>query len=769
MSSYSEDLRSAALAYHRLPRPGKLEIQASKPLANQRDLALAYSPGVAAACTEIANNPAEAASLTARANLVAVVSNGTAVLGLGNIGPLASKPVMEGKAVLFKKFAGIDVFDIEIAADTIDRVVETVAALEPTFGGINLEDIKGPECFEIEARLKERMKIPVFHDDQHGTAIIVGAAIKNALSLAGKQLSEVKIVTSGAGAAAIACLNLLVSMGAQRKNIWVCDIDGVVHEGRNTLMDPWKAVYAQKTDKRTLAEVIGGADIFLGLSAGGVLKPELLKQMAEKPLIMALANPNPEIMPEEARAARPDAMICTGRSDFPNQVNNVLCFPFIFRGALDVGATAINEAMKQAAVDAIAQLAQDPPSDAVSRGFDTGETQGFGPGSLIPSPFDPRLILRIAPAVAKAAMDSGVATRPIKNFDEYTALLERFAFRSGLIMKPVFAKAKTQPVRVIYAEGEDERVLRATQVVLEEKLARPILVGRPSVVEARIKRFGLSIKAGQDFDLINPEDDPRCRSYVQSYIEVAGRRGVTPDAARTVVRTNATVIAALAVVRGEADAMICGVEGRYMSHLRHVREIIGFMPGVSDFAALALTITSKGAYFIGDTQVRPNPTAEELAEMASLAANHVTRFNIKPKIAFVSHSDFGGYDTESSRKMRQATALLKQHRPDLEADGEMQGDTALSATARKAILPHSDLEGSANVLIMPNLDAANVAYQMIKVLADAVPVGPILIGPARPAHILTPSVTARGILNMTAVAAVEAQERAGRAQPTLFA
>ncbi|GLH75104.1 malic enzyme [Bradyrhizobium sp. SSBR45G] len=768
-SSYSEDLRSAALAYHRLPRPGKLEIQATKPLANQRDLALAYSPGVAAACTEIANNPAEAATLTARANLVAVVSNGTAVLGLGNIGPLASKPVMEGKAVLFKKFAGIDVFDIEINAETIDRVVETVAALEPTFGGINLEDIKGPECFEIEARLKERMKIPVFHDDQHGTAIIVAAAIKNALSLSGKQLAEVKIVTSGAGAAAIACLNLLVTMGAQRKNIWVCDIDGVVHEGRNTLMDPWKAVYAQKTDKRTLAEVIGGADIFLGLSAGGVLKPELLKQMAEKPLIMALANPNPEIMPEEAREARPDAMICTGRSDFPNQVNNVLCFPFIFRGALDVGATAINEAMKQAAVDAIAQLAQDPPSDAVSRGFDTGETQGFGPGSLIPSPFDPRLILRIAPAVAKAAMESGVATRPITNFDEYTALLERFAFRSGLVMKPVFAKAKAQPVRVIYAEGEDERVLRATQVVLEEKLARPILVGRPSVVEARIKRFGLSIKAGVDFDLVNPEDDPRYRSYVQSYIEIAGRRGVTPDAARTVVRTNATVIAALAVVRGEADAMICGVEGRYMSHLRHVREIIGFMPGVRDYAALALTITSKGAYFIGDTQVRPDPTAEELAELASLAANHVTRFNIKPKIAFVSHSDFGGYDTDSSRKMRQATALLKQHRPDLEADGEMQGDTALSATARKAILPHSDLEGSANVLIMPNLDAANVAYQMIKVLADAVPVGPILIGPARPAHILTPSVTARGILNMTAVAAVEAQERAGRAQPTLFA
>ena len=766
MASHTEDLQSAALAYHRLPRPGKLEIQAIKPLANQRDLALAYSPGVAAACTAIAENPAEAASLTTRANLVAVVSNGTAVLGLGNIGPLASKPVMEGKAVLFKKFAGIDVFDIEIAADTIERVVETVAALEPTFGGINLEDIKGPECFEIEAQLKARMKIPVFHDDQHGTAIIVGAAITNGLLLTGKKLSDVKIVTSGAGAAAIACLNLLVAMGAQRKNIWVCDIDGVVHEGRNTLMDRWKSVYAQKTDKRKLAEVIGGADIFLGLSAPNVLTPDMVKQMADTPLVMALANPIPEIMPDEARKARPDAMICTGRSDFPNQVNNVLCFPFIFRGALDVGATAINEEMKKAAVDAIAQLARDPP--AVASGFDSGEAQGFGPGSLIPSPFDPRLILRIAPAVARAAMESGVATRPIKNFEDYSAQLERFAFRSGLVMKPMFAKAKVQPVRVIYAEGEDERVLHATQVVLEEQLARPILVGRPSVVEARIKRFGLAIKAGRDFDLVNPEDDPRYRSYVQSYIDVAGRHGVTPDAARTVVRTNATVIAALAVIRGEADAMICGVEGRYMSHLRHVREIVGFLPGVSDFAALALMITSKGAYFIADTQVRPNPSAEELAEMAALAALHVQRFTLKPKIAFVSHSDFGSYDTDSSRKMRRATALLKQSHPELEADGEMQGDTALSEAARKLILPHSKLEGEANILIMPNLDTANVAYQMIKALADALPVGPILIGPSRPAHILTPSVTARGILNMTAVAAVEAQERAGRQQPTLF-
>jgi malate dehydrogenase (oxaloacetate-decarboxylating)(NADP+) len=767
--SYSEDLHSAALAYHQLPRPGKLEIQATKPLANQRDLALAYSPGVAAACTEIAGNPTEAASLTARANLVAVVSNGTAVLGLGNIGPLASKPVMEGKAVLFKKFAGIDVFDIEIAADTIDRVVETVAALEPTFGGINLEDIKGPDCFEIEGRLRERMKIPVFHDDQHGTAIIVAAAIVNALLLNGKKLSEVKIVCSGAGAAALACLNLLVSMGAQRNNIWVCDIEGLVYEGRTTLMDRWKAVYAQKTDKRKLADVIGGADIFVGLSAPNVLTPDMVKQMADKPLVMALANPDPEIMPDAARAARPDAMICTGRSDFPNQVNNVLCFPFIFRGALDVGATAINEEMKHAAVDAIAQLARDPPSDVVVRGFvDAGEVQGFGPGSLIPSPFDPRLIQRIAPAVAKAAMESGVATRPIKNFDEYTAGLERFAFRSGLVMKPVFAKAKSQPVRVIYAEGEDERVLRATQQVLEEKLAKPILVGRPSVVEARIRRFGLAIKAGRDFDLINPEDDPRYRSYVQTYIEVAGRRGVTPDAARTVVRTTNTVIAALAVQRGEADAMICGIEGRYMSHLRHVREIIGHRPEVSDFAALALLITSKGAYFIADTEVRFNPSADELCEVAALAANHVTRFNIKPKIAFLSHSDFGSYDTDSSRKMRRATELFKEHHPDLEADGEMQGDTALSEATRKLVLPHSKLEGVANILMMPNLDAANVAYQMIKVLTDAVPVGPILIGPSRPAHILTPSVTARGILNMTAVAAVEAQERAGRQQPSLL-
>ncbi len=767
-ASKSDELKAAALAFHRLPRPGKLEIQATKPLANQRDLALAYSPGVAAACEAIADDPHEAASLTSRANLVAVVSNGTAVLGLGNIGPLASKPVMEGKAVLFKKFAGIDVFDIEIAADTVERVVETVAALEPTFGGINLEDIKGPDCFEIEAQLKERMKIPVFHDDQHGTAIIAAAAITNGLLLNGKKLEQCKIVASGAGAASIACLNLLVSLGAKRENIWVCDQTGLIYDGRNERMDRWKQQYAQKTKLRTLSDVIGGADIFLGLSGPNVLNGDMVKSMADnKPLVLALANPTPEIMPEEARKARPDAMICTGRSDYPNQVNNVLCFPFLFRGALDVGATAINEEMKRAAVDAIAQLAREAPSDAAA-GAEGGDVQGFGPGSLIPPAFDPRLILRIAPAVAKAAMDSGVATRPIVDFEQYHEQLERFAFRSGLIMKPVFVKARSQPVRVIYAEGEDQRVLRATQAVLEEKLARPILVGRPSVVETRIKRLGLAIRAGHDFDLINPEDDPRYRSYVQTYIDAAGRHGVTPEAARTVVRTNATVIAALAVVRGEADAMLCGVEGRYMSHMRHIREVIGPRPGTEDFAALVLMVTSKGAFFLADTQVRPNPSADELADLAACAAQHVQRFGLKPKIAFVSHSDFGSYDTESSRKMRLATALLAERRPDLEADGEMQGGTALSQLKRDYVLPQSRLEGVANVLIMPNLDAAHVAYQMIKELADGLPVGPMLIGPARPAHILTRSVTARGILNMTAVAAVEAQEQAGRAQQSLF-
>jgi malate dehydrogenase (oxaloacetate-decarboxylating)(NADP+) len=752
----SQDLKSNALFYHRNPRPGKVEIQATKPLGNQRDLALAYTPGVAVACEAIAADPAEAATLTSRQNLVAVVSNGTAVLGLGDIGPLASKPVMEGKAVLFKKFAGIDVFDIEVSEKNVDKLVDVVAALEPTFGGINLEDIKAPECFEVEERLKARMAIPVFHDDQHGTAIIVAAAIMNALELAGKRLPEVKIVTSGAGAAALACLNLLVSLGAGRDNIWVTDIEGVVYEGRPALMDRWKSVYAQRTSARRLAEVIEGADVFLGLSAGGVLKPEMVKRMAEGPLILALANPIPEIMPDVARAARPDAMICTGRSDFPNQVNNVLCFPYIFRGALDVGACAINEDMKAAAVMAIAGLARETPSEVVARAYG-GEARPFGPDSLIPSPFDPRLILRIAPAVAKAAMDSGVATRPLPDLDAYADSLIRFVFRSGFIMKPLFTQAKAAPKRVIYAEGEDERVLRATQVVLEEGLAQPILIGRPSVVEARIKRFGLSIRPGRDFTLVNPEDDPRYRDYVTAYIEAGGRKGITPDAARTLVRTDTTVIGALAVRRGDADALICGLEGRFETRLKHIKDIIGLAPGARECAALSLIITAKGGYFLADTHVQLDPDAKAIAEMTIACANHVERFGIAPKIALLSHADFGSSDTPSACKMRDALAILRERAPDLEVDGEMGADTALSEMIRERVYPGSSLKGEANVLIMPNLDAANIAFEFIKVVADALPVGPILIGPARPAHILTPSVTARGIVNLTAVAVVEAQ------------
>ncbi len=700
--------------------------------------------------------PAEAATLTARANLVAVVTNGSAVLGLGNIGPLAGKPVMEGKAVLFKKFAGIDVFDIEIDAKEVDRIVDVVAALEPTFGGINLEDIKAPECFEVEARLQQRMKIPVFHDDQHGTAIIVAAAIKNALFLGGKTLDRVKIVTSGAGAAALACLNLLVSLGARRENIWVTDIEGVVYEGRAKLMDRWKSIYAQKTDKRTLAEVIEGADIFLGLSAPGVLKPAMAARMGERPLIMALANPTPEIMPDEALKARPDALICTGRSDYPNQVNNVLCFPYIFRGALDVGATSINEAMKIAAVDAIAELAREAPSEVAARAYG-GEAPTFGSGSLIPNPFDPRLILRIAPALAEAAMKSGVATRPIADIAQYRERLNAFVFRSGFIMKPLFAKAKADPKRIAYAEGEDERVLRAAQVALEEGLAKPILIGRPAVIEARLKKFGLAIKPERDFILINPQEDPRYRPYVDLYIEAAGRKGVTPDAARTVMRTNATVIAACMVRAGDADTAICGVEGGFMGHLRHIRDIIGCGRGVSDFAALSLLITAKGHFFLADTQVRTDPTAEEIAETAVLAAAHVRRFGLEPKIALVSHSDFGSFDSPSARKMRRATALIREMNVDFEVDGEMHADSAIDPAERAKVYPHSRLSGEANVLIFPTLDAANITYEAIKVLGDALPVGPILIGAAKPVHVLTPSVTARGIVNMTAVAVAEAQ------------
>lgn len=755
-SNISEDLRSGALYYHRTPRPGKLEIQATKPLGNQRDLALAYSPGVAAACEAIAADPLQAAELTIRSNLVGVVSNGTAVLGLGNIGPLAGKPVMEGKAVLFKKFAGIDVFDIEIDALTVERMVDVVSALEPTFGGINLEDIKAPECFEVEAQLRQRMKIPVFHDDQHGTAIIVAAAVRNALEIGNRKIEDLKIVTSGAGAAALACLGLLVTIGAKKENIWVTDIEGVVYDGRNTLMDPYKEIYAQKTDKRTLDEVIEGAHIFLGLSAGGVLKPEMVKKMADKPLILALANPMPEIMPEAAREARPDAMICTGRSDFPNQVNNVLCFPYIFRGALDVGATDINAEMKMAAVEALAALARETPSDVVARAYG-GETRSFGADSLIPSPFDPRLILRIAPAVAKAAMDTGVATRPITDMDAYIDRLDTFVFRSGFIMRPLFAKAKKSIKRVIYAEGEDERVLRAVQAVVEEGIARPIIVARPSVVDTRLKRFGLSIQPGRDFDLINPEDDPRYRDYVRDYVEVAGRRGVTPDAARTLVRTHPTVIAALAVHRGEADAMLCGIEGRFVRHLRQVRDIIGLAPGVKELAALSLLITSKGNFFICDTQIQTEPTAADLAEMTVLAAAHVRRFGLEPRVALLSHSNFGSHETLSAKRVRSALSIIRERDPHLQVDGEMQADAALMEDVRKKSFPHSSLSGVANVLVMPDLDAADIAFNMIKVLGDALPVGPILMGTAKPAHILGPSVTTRGVVNMTAVAVAEAQ------------
>jgi malate dehydrogenase (oxaloacetate-decarboxylating)(NADP+) len=756
------DLEDAALFFHKHPTPGKLEIQATKPLGNQRDLALAYSPGVAAPCLAIRDDPATAADYTARANLVAVISNGSAVLGLGNIGPLASKPVMEGKAVLFKKFAGIDVFDIEIDAPEIERMVETVAALEPTFGGINLEDIKAPECFEVEEQLKARMKIPVFHDDQHGTAIIVAAAVLNGLEFAGKRIEDIKIVTSGAGAAALACLNLLVSMGAKVENIWITDRFGVAYKGRLDEMDRWKDPYVKDTEARTLADVITGADVFLGLSAAGVLKPELLKHMAEKPLILALANPNPEIMPEEARAARPDAMICTGRSDFPNQVNNVLCFPYIFRGALDCGASAINEPMKMAAVRAIAALAREEPSDVAARAY-SGETPTFGPDFLIPSPFDPRLILRIAPAVAKAACETGVATRPITDFPAYIDRLNRFVFRSGLVMKPVFSTAKTAASkRVIYADGEDERVLRAAQVVIEEGIAEPILIGRPHVVDVRLKRYGLRIRSGTDFELVNPEDDPRYRHYVDLLIELGGRRGVTQEAARTLVRTNTTVIAALALKRGDAHAMICGLEGRFERHLRYVTLIIGPREGVRDrdLSALSMLISTRGATFFTDTYVSVDPTAGEIAEMTVLAAEEISRFGIEPKAALLSHSNFGSRDSPSALKMREAAEILKKIAPDLQSDGEMHADSALSELLRQRVFPHSALKGEANLLVFPNLDSANIALTTVKQMMDALHVGPILLGTDKPAHILTPSVTSRGVVNMTALAVVEASQKA---------
>jgi len=757
----SDNRKAAALAYHRLPRPGKLEIAATKPLGTQRDLALAYSPGVAAASEAIVENPEAVFEVTSRGNLVAVVTNGTAVLGLGSIGPLAAKPVMEGKAVLFKKFAGIDCFDLEVDERDVGKLCDIVAALEPTFGGINLEDIKAPECFEVERNLRQRMKIPVFHDDQHGTAIIVGAAMLNGLALVGKEIGEIKLVVSGAGAAALACLDLLVSLGVRRENIWVNDIEGTVYEGRTTLMDPWKARYAQPTALRRLAETIEGADVFLGLSAPRVLKPELLAKMQEKPLVFALANPTPEIMPEEARAARPDAIIATGRSDYPNQVNNVLCFPFIFRGALDVGATVINEEMKLAAVRALARLARAVPSEVVQNAYG-GEQPAFGPDYIIPRPFDPRLMLEIAPAVAKAAMESGVARRPIADFGAYQQRLEEFVYRSGLAMKPVFIAAKRSLKRVIYSDGEDERVLRAMQVVIDEGLARPILVGRPEVVDVRARRLGLRAKRGEDYELINPASDPRYDTYWSTYHGLLQRRGITPDAAKALVRTSNTVIAALAVKLGDADAMLAGPTGRYHRHLEQIRQVIGRRPGVREYSALSLLILPKGQVFIADTYVTPNPTAEGIVEMTLLAAEQVRRFGLEPKVALLSHSAFGSSEDESARKMRIATSLLHAEAPDLEVEGEMHGDAALNEEIRQRIFPASHLRGSANLLILPNLDAANIAFTLLRSMGEGLAVGPILVGGAASAHIVTPSVTARGLVNMTAIAAAQATALAER-------
>ncbi|MGB7287505.1 MAG: NADP-dependent malic enzyme [Salaquimonas sp.] len=751
----SNELEEAALHYHRYPIPGKLGITATKPLGNQRDLALAYSPGVAAPCLHIADDPSVVRDYTARGNLVAVVSNGTAVLGLGNIGALASKPVMEGKAVLFKKFAGVDVFDIEVDETDPDKFCDVVAALEPTFGGINLEDIKAPQCFEIENKLRERMNIPVFHDDQHGTAIIAAAAILNGLGLAGKRLEDTKIVASGAGAASIACLNILVGLGANRENIWVADSIGVIYKGRKERMDPYKEAYAKDTNARNLTDIMEGADVFLGLSQAGALKPEMLAEMAEKPMVLALANPTPEIMPELAREARPDAMICTGRSDYPNQVNNVLCFPFIFRGALDCGATTINEEMKLAAVKAIAELAQAEPAD-ISNETGGRATPSFGPDYLIPSPFDQRLILRIAPAVAKAAMESGVATRPITDWDTYQDQLTRFVFRSGLIMKPIIEKARSQLKRLIYADGEDERVLRAAQVGIEEKAFFPVLVGRPDIVIRRLKRFGLKIEVDKDFEIINPERDPRYNDYVDHYIGLSGRRGTTPETARVLVRTNTTVIAALAVLRGDADAMICGLEGRFSRHLEYVRQIIGFQEGVTELAGLSLLLTQNEEIFMTDTHVRENPTEEEIVATTLLACNAMKQFGITPKAALLSLSDFGSRDTHSTLKLRRAAEKLHEIDPELAVDGEMHGDTALSQMIRDKVMPLSRLKGRANLLVFPNLDAANITLTVAKQMTDGLQVGPILLGAAKPAHVLTPAVTSRGVFNISAIAAVEA-------------
>ncbi|BAU56517.1 NADP-dependent malic enzyme [Halorhodospira halochloris] len=752
----TDDFKHAALEYHRHPTPGKIEVVSTKPVANQRDLALAYSPGVAAACEAIAADPQAAAQMTARGNLVGVVTNGSAVLGLGNIGPLASKPVMEGKGVLFKKFAGIDVFDIEVDEPDPQRFVDIVAALEPTFGGINLEDIKAPECFEIEDELRRRLNIPVFHDDQHGTAIIAAAAIRNALRIVEKSIDEVRLVCSGAGAAAIACLDLLVAMGMPKGNITVADIDGVVYKGRKKNMDPRKEIYARETASRTLQDVIEGADIFLGLSAPGVLSKSMVAQMARQPIIMALANPVPEIDPEQAREVAPDAIIATGRTDYPNQVNNVLCFPYMFRGALDVGSAAINEEMKIAAVDAVADLAMEESSEVVVAAYG-GKSLSFGPDYLIPKPFDPRLITRVAPAVAQAAMDSGVACRPIDDMDAYRLQLQQYVFQSGLLMKPVFERAREQPMRVVYTDGEEERILRAVQLVVDEGLVHPIVVGRRWVVEKRLSKLGLRVRMDKDFELVDPHDDSRYRQYWQTYHSLMARRGVSPAAARTMVRTRTTIIGALMVHLGDADALIGGIEGRYHRQLQHIENVIGRRRGVRNMAAMNVLVLPRGTFFLCDTYVNYDPSPHEVAEMTLLAADGVRRFGITPKVALLSHSNFGTSSDPSAEKMRQALELIQDRDSSLEVEGEMHGDAAISEEVRRRLFPEAQLFGQANLLIMPGLDAANISFNLLKGTTESVSVGPILLGTERPAHILTPSATVRAIVNLSALSVVEAQ------------
>jgi malate dehydrogenase (oxaloacetate-decarboxylating)(NADP+) len=750
-------LRRAALEYHEFPTPGKVAIAATKQLVNQRDLALAYSPGVAAACEEIVKDPANAYRYTSKGNLVAVISNGTAVLGLGDIGPLASKPVMEGKGVLFKKFAGIDVFDLEVNEKNLDKLVDIIAALEPTFGGVNLEDIKAPDCFYVERKLRERMKIPVFHDDQHGTAIVVGAALINGLKVSGKDIKQIKLVTSGAGAAALACLNLLVKLGVPRKNIWVTDLAGVVWKGRTELMDPDKAEFAQDTPLRTLADVIEGADVFLGLSAAGVLKPAMVAGMAARPLIFALANPTPEIMPEEVRSVREDAIMATGRTDYPNQVNNVLCFPYIFRGALDSGATTITDEMEVAAVHAIAELAQAEQSEVVAAAY-AGANLSFGPEYLIPKPFDPRLMMKIAPAVAKAAADSGVALRPVRDFDAYREKLQSFVYASGTIMKPIFTLAKRAAhKRVAYAEGEEERVLRAVQVVVDENLARPTLIGRPAVIAQRVEKFGLRLVQGRDYEVVNTEDDHRYRDYWQTYHQMMERRGVTEQLAKIEMRRRLTLIGAMLLHKGEVDGMICGTWGTTAWHLGFVDQVIGKRAGVKTFACMNGLLLPGRQVFLVDTHVNADPSAAQLAEITVMAAEELKRFGIEPKAALLSHSNFGSSELPSAVKMREALALVREQAPWLTVDGEMHGDTALDAAYRQQLMPRSTLTGEANLLILPNIDAANISYNLLKTAAGGgIAIGPVLLGAAKPVHILTASATVRRVVNMTALTVADA-------------